>query len=33
MVIYENMKVIESAEEMYGDMQCKMMPCKSYHVP
>ena len=38
MVIYENIKVIESAIEVYGNMQvikrpyCSMIPCKSYTV-
>ena len=38
-VIYENIKVIESAIEVYGNMQVikkpyySMNPCKSYTVP
>ena len=39
MVMYENMKVIESSIEVYGNMQVikrpyyGMIPCKSYTVP
>ena len=39
MVIYENIKVIESIIEVYGYMQVikkpyySMIPCKSYTVP
>ena len=39
MVIYENIKVIESSIEVYGNMQvikrpyCSMSPSKSYTVP
>ena len=39
MVIYENMKVIESSIEVYGNMQgikrpfYSMITCKSYTVP
>ena len=39
MVIYENMKVVESSIEVYGNMQVikgpynSMIPCKSYTVP
>ena len=39
MVIYENIKVIESTIEVYGNMQVikrpyyTMIPCKSYTVP
>ena len=39
MVIYENIKLIESTIKVYGDMQVikrpfySMIPCKSYTVP
>ena len=39
MVIYKNIKVIESSIEVYGNMQVierpnySMIPCKSYTVP
>ena len=39
MVVYENIKVIESSIEVYGNMQVirrpyySMIPCKSYTVP
>ena len=39
MVIYENIKVIESTTEVYGNMQVmkrpyySVIPCKSYTVP
>ena len=39
MVIYENMKVIESSIDVYGNLQViknpyySMIPCKSYTVP
>ena len=39
MVVYENMKVIESSIEVYGNMQVlkspyySMIPCKLYTVP
>ena len=39
MVVYENMKVIESSIEVYGNMQVikkpyySMILCKSYTVP
>ena len=38
-LVYENMKVIESSIEVYGNMQVikrpyySMIPCKSYTVP